>query len=65
MRSVCPYMEGYRKCNNYEEEGHFGKDYPTLTRVVARPPVQTPTQQQASGDEQSLCYVRSKGCRLR
>jgi len=39
-------MEGYRRCNNYDKEGHFGEDCPTLAKAVVRPPVQTPTQQQ-------------------
>ena len=39
-------MEGYRRCNNYGKDGHFGKDCPSLARVVVRPPVQTPAQNQ-------------------
>jgi len=39
-------MESYRKCNNYGKEGHFGKDCPSPARVVACPPVQSPTQHQ-------------------
>jgi len=46
LRSVCPRMEGYRRCNNYGKEGHFEKDCPTLARTAAHPPVQTPTQHQ-------------------
>ncbi|XP_027940214.1 uncharacterized protein LOC114194286 [Vigna unguiculata] len=46
LRSACPRMEGYRRCNNCGKEGHFGKDYPTLARAAARPPVQTPHQHQ-------------------
>ena len=46
MRSACPRMEVYRKCNNYGKEGHFWKDYPTLARATARPPVQAPHQHQ-------------------
>ena len=33
-------MDGYRRCNNCGNEGHFGKDCPTLAKVAARPPVQ-------------------------
>jgi len=39
-------MEGYRRCNNYGKEDHFGKDCPNLARAVTRPPVQTPHQHQ-------------------
>ncbi|XP_027903683.1 uncharacterized protein LOC114163577 [Vigna unguiculata] len=39
-------MEGYRRCNNYGKEGHFGKDCPTLARTTARPPVQASHQHQ-------------------
>ncbi|XP_027905619.1 uncharacterized protein LOC114165154 [Vigna unguiculata] len=46
LRSACPRKEGYRRCNNYDKEGHFGKDCPNLARVVTRPPVQTPHQHQ-------------------
>jgi len=46
-------MEGYRRCNNCGKEDHFGKDCPTLARVVTRPPVQTPHQ----------CQQRNKGDR--
>jgi len=42
LRSACPCMEGYRRCNNCGKEGHFGKDCPTIARATARPPVQTP-----------------------
>ena len=46
LRSACPRMEGYRKCNNCGKEGHFGKDCPNLVRVATRPPIQTPHQHQ-------------------
>ena len=46
MRSACPRMEGYRKCNNCGKEGHFGKDCPNLARATTHPPVQTPHQHQ-------------------
>jgi len=39
-------MDGYRRYNNCGKEGHFGKDCPTIARVVVRPLVQTPTQHQ-------------------
>ncbi|XP_027927450.1 uncharacterized protein LOC114184337 [Vigna unguiculata] len=41
LRSACPRMEGYRRCNNCGKEGHFGKDCPALARAATRPPVQT------------------------
>ena len=44
LRSACPRMEGYCRCNNCGKEGHFRKDCPTLARAAARPPVQTPHQ---------------------
>jgi len=46
LRSACPHMEGYRRCNNCGKEGHFGKDCPNLARAATRPPVQTPHQHQ-------------------
>jgi len=46
LRSVYPRMESYCRCNNCGKEGHFGKDCPSLARVVARPPMWTPTQHQ-------------------
>ncbi|XP_027903619.1 uncharacterized protein LOC114163513 [Vigna unguiculata] len=46
LRSACPRMEGYCRCNNCGKEGHFGKDCPTLARAVARPPVQASHQHQ-------------------
>jgi len=46
LRSVCPRMEGYRRCNNYGKESHFGKDCPTLARAATRPPVQASHQHQ-------------------
>ena len=46
LRSACPRMEGYRRCNNCGKEGHFGKDCPTLARATTRPPIQTPHQHQ-------------------
>jgi len=39
-------MEGYRRCNNYGKEGHFGKDCPNIVRVVTLLPIQTPHQHQ-------------------
>jgi len=42
LRSACPRMEGYRRCNNCGKESHFGKDCPNLARAATRPPVQTP-----------------------
>ena len=39
-------MEGYRRCNNCDKEGHFGKDCPTSSRAVTCPPVQTHHQHQ-------------------
>jgi len=45
-RNVCPQLVGFKRCNNYGKEGHFGRDYPTLARAVTQPPVQTPAQNQ-------------------
>ncbi|XP_027903661.1 uncharacterized protein LOC114163555 [Vigna unguiculata] len=39
-------MKGYRRCNNCGKKGHFGKDYPTLSRAATCPPVQTRHQHQ-------------------
>ncbi|XP_027903664.1 uncharacterized protein LOC114163558 [Vigna unguiculata] len=39
-------MEGYRRCNNYGKEGHFGKDCLNLARTTTHPLVQTPHQHQ-------------------
>ena len=44
LRSACPRMEGYRRCNNYGKEGHFEKDCPILARAATRPLVQAPHQ---------------------
>jgi len=41
-----PRMKGYRRCNNCDKEGHFGKDCPNLARAATHPPVQTPHQHQ-------------------
>ena len=46
LRSACPRMESYRRCNNCGKEGHFGKDCPNLARTTTRPPVHTPHQHQ-------------------
>jgi len=46
LRSACPRMEGYRRCNNCGKEGHFGKDCPNLARAATRPLVQTSHQHQ-------------------
>ena len=46
VKSFCPQLSGFRKCNHYGMEGHFGRDCPTLRRAVARPPSQTPSQTQ-------------------
>ncbi|XP_027911473.1 uncharacterized protein LOC114170189 [Vigna unguiculata] len=46
LRSACPCMEGYRRCNNCGKEGHFGKDCPTLARTATRHPVQASHQHQ-------------------
>ena len=46
LRSACPRMEGYRRCNNCGKEGHFGKDCPNLARAATCLPVQTPHQHQ-------------------
>jgi len=46
LRSACPRIEGYNRCNNCGKEGHFGKDCPNLATIVSRPPVQTPHQHQ-------------------
>ena len=46
LRSACPRVEGYRRCNNCGKEDHLGKDCPNLTRATTRPPVQTPHQHQ-------------------
>jgi len=39
-------MVGFKRCNKCDKEGHFGRDCPTLARVVVRTPIQTPTQNQ-------------------
>ena len=46
LRSACPRMEGYRRCNNCGKEGHFRKDCPTLARTAPRPPIQASHQHQ-------------------
>jgi len=46
LRSACPRMKGYRRCNNCGKEGHFGKDCPTLDRAAACPLVQASHQHQ-------------------
>jgi len=33
-RNVCPQLAGFKKCNNYDKECHFGRDCPTLARAV-------------------------------
>ena len=60
MRSACPRIEGYRRCNNCGKEGHFGKDCPNLASAETRPPVQTPHQHQRRDRDnkpQATCKV--------
>ena len=45
-RNFCLQLAGFKRCNNCGKEGHFGRDFPTLTRTATRPPVPTPTQNQ-------------------
>jgi len=46
VKSFCPQLSGFRRCNHCGREGHFGKDCPTLRRAVARPSSHTPIQTQ-------------------
>ncbi|XP_027903632.1 uncharacterized protein LOC114163524 [Vigna unguiculata] len=39
-------LAGFKRCNNCGKERHFGRNCPTLARVVTRPLVQTPAQNQ-------------------
>jgi len=50
VKSFCPQLSGFRRCNHCGTEGHFGRDCPTLGRAVARPSSQTPSQ--SSGQTQ-------------
>jgi len=42
MKSVCPQLVGFKRCNNRGKEGNFDKDCPTLVRAVAQTLVPTP-----------------------
>jgi len=44
VKSFCPQLSGFRRCNHCGKEGHFGIDCPILRRAVARPSSQTPSQ---------------------
>jgi len=35
VKSFCPQLSDFRRCNHRGREGHFGKDCPTLRRTVA------------------------------
>jgi len=50
VKSFCPKLSGFRRCNHCGREGHFGRDCPTLRRTVARPSPHAPSQ--SSGQTQ-------------
>ena len=41
-----PQLAGFKKCNKCGKEGHFGRDFPTLTRTATRTLVSAPAQNQ-------------------
>jgi len=56
MKSECPHMVGYKKCNSCGREGHYERDCPSNRSVVARNHPQS-QQKKKGGRPQALGRV--------
>ena len=57
MKSFCPQLSGFRRCNHCGREGHFGREAESDSVEEGR--------QQASSCRQNVCDDRVRGSRFR